>query len=419
MTLGSRRALVAFATSLATCTLVAPARAADWPMVQGTEPSSAPLVRPFGVVQVTAEGIVAEPVTGLSPALGRFEGERAAFNTISSGSSAAWGISVRRARPGLRGAVPGTEGKVSYFLLAELGTAPIARDGPTLADAFVTIGFIPGARIRLGQMRLPVMDEGVESNAQAAEWVNLSLPASALVMENPVKAGRYDGGASGFRDVGIEVFDTYQQGHAALAYALMVSNGRRGGFDTDDAKDVSGRVTASWVFSGAVRDPHRQELSIFAWGQRGERNLDGVGVTRIRSGVGVHLEKEPIRIRAELVHASGAILRGPSPSFVGQPIEVDATGRALGAYVQARVRVLERILVGLRYDVLDRSMDVPSAERVSRSLTPMLEVDVVPRLRIQATYEKRWLAAPSGSPDSKTIASTIGDRLDAQVTLIF
>src|SRR5690606_7849867 len=107
--------------------------------------------RPFGAVQVTGEGVLAAPVRGLSPALASFDGRRAAFNVVSP-DGASWGISVRRARPGLRGAIPGTGGRASYYLLAELGTAPIARDGPTLADAAITLSYVPGARIRFGQM---------------------------------------------------------------------------------------------------------------------------------------------------------------------------------------------------------------------------------------------------------------------------
>lgn len=394
------------------------AEAADWPMVQGTEPPGAPAVRPFGVVQVVAEGIAAAPVRGLSPSLRQFEGQRAAFNTISSTSDASWAIAVRRARPGVRGAMPGTDGRVSYYLVAEFGTVPIARDGPTLTDASITLSYLPGARVRVGQFRLPLMDEAVESNAVAAEWVNLSLPAAALAMENPVQGGRYVGGASGFRDVGVELFDTLHRGHVALAYALALTNGQRG-LDVDDAKDVTGRVTASWVFSGAPSDPHRQELSLFTWGQRGERTVDGLDTQRIRSGAGVHLEKDPLRIRAEFVYGSGVVLGGPSPSFVGQPLQVDRLGRAIGGYVQARLRVLERGRVGVRYDTLDRTQGDAKNERVSRSLSPMVEYDVTPRVRVQLNYEKRWLSAPAASADTKTIAATMGDRLSAQVTAIF
>lgn len=410
---------VAFAGVALALVATREARAADWPIVQGTERPDAPAVRPFGVVQGMVEGIVAEPVTGLGPRLARFENRRSAPNSVSTTDETSFGFAVRRARAGLRGAMPGTEGRLSYYVLGELGNVPIARDGPTLADAWVTIGYIPGARIRVGQFRLPLMDEGVESNALAAEWISLSAPASALVLENPVKNGRYDGGAYGFRDVGIEVFDTYRRGHLALAYAVALTNGRTAGLDRDDAKDVTARTTASWVFSGRDDDPHRQELSLFVWGQRGERDLDGLSVQRIRSGAGLLLEKEPLRVRAEIVYASGAIFNGPSPSFVGEPISVAPRARALGGYVQARVRVERHTTIGLRFDALDRAPDDAKAERVSRALAPMAEYDITPRIRLQAMYEKRWLFAPGADADTKRIASTIGDRLAAQVTVAF
>lgn len=413
-----RRVARAALAAVAVTAFAAPASAADWPMVQGTEPADAPPVRPFGFVQLTTEGMLGGPVHGLtSPALTRFNGQEPSFNRLEGGDD--WSFTVRRARPGLRGAIPGTNGRVSYFLLAELGTAAIARDGPTLTDAAVTFSYIPGARVRVGQFKLPMMDEGVEANPLAAEWVNFSLPTAALVNENPVRGGRYDGGASGFRDIGVEVFDTYRAGHLALSYALMVSNGARGIVDRDSAKDVTARTTASWVFAGTDRDPHRQELSFFAWGQRGERNLDGISAQRIRSGLGAHLEKEPLRVRAELVYATGAIAAGQVPPFPGQPLVIDPVGHALGGYVQARLRLFEKGRVGLRYEELHRRTDDARAERVFRTLAPMLEYDVVPNVRLQTSYERRWLFAPGATRDAKTIASAMGDRVAVQATVIF
>lgn len=394
------------------------ASAADWPIIQGTEvgqPES-PL-RLFGFAQVTTEWIADGRVGALeSKALAPYSGERPAFNTLEDGST--WGVVVRRARPGLRGAIPGTDRRVSYFLLAELGSAAIARDGPTLTDAAITLSYIPGARVRLGQFKLPMMDETVEANPIAAEWVNFSLPAAALVLENEVKGGRFVGNASGFRDVGAQVFDTFQWKKLALSYAVMASNGNRR-LDSDDAKDVTARTSVAWVFSGAASDPHRQELAAFAWAQRGERNVDGVDVQRTRSGAGVHLELEPIRIRAEVVHAIGALTLGPNPPFPGSPIAVAPTGRAVGGYLQARVRVLPRLRLGLRYDELHRQIEDDAALRVFRSLTPMVEYDVVPRVRLQATYEHRFIDAPHGSADARAIVASAAGRAAAQVTVVF
>lgn len=394
------------------------ASAADWPIIQGTEigqPDS-PL-RVFGFAQVTGEWNVDGRAEGLRGAsLEPFAGQRPAFNTFEGGST--WGVAVRRARPGIRGAVPGTDKRVSYFLLAELGTAAIARSGPTLADAAVTFSYVPGARLRVGQFKLPMMDETSEANPVAAEWINFSLPAAALVLENEVRDGRYVGGASGFRDVGAEVFDTFQWKKVALSYALMVSNGNRR-IDNDDAKDVTARSSVAWVFAGAPNDPHRQELAAFVWAQRGERPIEGDQVQRMRSGAGVHLEKDRVRVRAEMVYASGALALGPDPPFAGSPIAVAANGRAIGGYAQARLRVAGDVLIGARYDELHRQIEDAPALRVFRSLTPMVELDLGPRVRLQATYEHRWLTAPHGSDDARAIARAVAGRFAAQATVIF
>lgn len=387
-------------------------------MIQGTETGQpeAPL-RLFGFAQVTAEWNVdgrAENLRGES--LASFAGQRPAINTFEDGST--WGMAVRRARPGMRGAIPGTERRVSYFVLAELGTAAIARTGPTLADAAITLSYVPGARLRIGQFKLPMMDETVEANPLAAEWINFSLPAAALVLENEVRDGRYVGGASGFRDVGAEVFDTFQWKKLALSYALMVSNGNRR-IDSDDAKDVTVRSSVAWVFAGGPVDPHRQELAAFAWAQRGERSIDGLGIQRIRSGAGIHLEKDPIRLRGEVVYASGGLVLGPNPPFSGAPIAVAPTGRAVAAYVQARIRLFGKLLAGVRYDELHRQIDDAPALRVFRSITPMIEYDLVPRVRLQATYEHRWLSAPHGSDDARAIADATAGRVGVQATVVF
>lgn len=414
----SRRA-ASFAVAAAILVTATKARAADWPIIQGTEegrPERA--VVPFGFVQVTGEGMLGSEVTGLTkPPLRAHEGERPTFNALESGGT--WGFAVRRARPGLRGSLPGTDQRVSYFLLAELGTAPIARNGPALTDANITFSYVPGARVRIGQMKMPTLDEGTESNPVAAEWISFSQPGAQLVAESRVEKGAYVGGASGFRDVGVEVFDSFQWGKVALSYAAMIGNGRPNALEADGPKELAARTTFSWVFSGKRSDPHRQELSVFAWGQRGERDVDGLRVQRIRSGAGVHLEKEPFRIRAEVVHAQGALFLGPSPPFAGSPLVVSPYGRAIGGYVQARIRVLGRVLVGLRYEELHRSTENETALRISRGLSPMAEVDIGKHVRLQATYDARWLMAPHASPDAKTVAAAMGDRVSAQATVVF
>jgi len=397
------------------------AHAADWPIAMGTEEGAPdqPL-RPLGFLQVVGEGTSGARVEGLkSKALSKYEGARPTFNTVGD-SDASFGLTVRRARIGFRGSVPSTNKQVTYFLSVEAGTAAINRGSTIrLVDGAITFSMLPGARVRVGQFKLPTMDETVEANPISGELINFSNVALGLMLENKVEKGVYVGGAYAFRDVGIQVFDTFQRRNVALSYQLMVSNGRFGGTDEDNQKDVTGRVMASWVFSGKANDPHRQELSLFAWGQHGTRGYGDRRYERIREGIGVHLEREPIRLRAELVYGSGMLVLGPNPPFAGEPIAVAPDGRALGGYAQARVRLFGKLLLGLRYDELHRQLGQGPALRVLRTLTPAIEWDFTPKAKLMFNYEKRWLGAPDGSEDAQRIAETIADRVLVQATVTF
>lgn len=410
-----KRSAIALAAVLA----LAPsaARAADWPIITGTEegaPDSP--VRPFGFLQIVGEGTFGSRVGGLqSPALQRFEGRYATFNTLP-GSEATLGLSIRRARPSVRGSVPLTKKKVTYFFSTEFGKVGLTRVDPAvIADASVTFSYVPFARIRVGQFKLPLMDEVVESNPLAAEQINFTQTAVQLLAESRVENGKLTSGTYGFRDLGVAVFDSIKIGKLAVSYQLMGSQGRMGSFEDDEGKDVSGRVTTTWVFKGNAWDPHRQELSLFAWGLHGRRTQDGASGDRNRSGIGAHLELEPVRFRAELVHARGMIIAGPNPPFEGEPVVVLPHGEALGGYAQGRVKLLGHFLLGVRYEELHRWTSVPAELRIFRTLTPSLEVQITPKIRLMVNYEKRWIEAPHGSADARRIVETVGDRLIAQV----
>jgi hypothetical protein len=401
--------------------LATAAFAADWPMLQGTEPGAEPEpIRPWGFVHVLGEGIVAgPPVEGLtSEALAPFEGERAAFNRVGTGTATA-SFTIRRARLGLRGAMPKTDGRVAYLVAAELGDNAITRMDPVvLTDASVTFSYVPGARLRVGQFKLPLAEEALEMNPMAAEFVNFTAATAQLLAENPSVAGAYTGGAYAFRDVGAQVFDGFAVGGGSLSYAVMVSNGRMGAVDTDDAKDVTGRVAWAPLVWGEPGDPRREELSFFGFWQQGRRDIDGDDVNRIRRGGGAQLEKAGWHVRAEVIQASGAIESGSNPPFPGQPVQVAAEGLAIGGY--GFVHYQPGLLGGgLRYDELRRRTDSDADLRVFRTVTADLQLEITPRIRLLADYEKRWLLAPDGSEDARTIASTMGDRVSVQAGAVF
>ena len=397
------------------------ARAADWPIVTATEEGSKDTpFRFFGFAQVVGEAnVLGSRVTGLTaPKLRQYEGQWATFNTLPD-SDATWGLSVRRLRPGVRGSVPGTNQKITYIATVELGRAGVTRLTPaTPMDVGITFSYIPGARLRIGQFKLPLSDEVVEANPLASEFVNYSNVATQLLLESQVKNGVITSNAYGFRDLGVEAFESFSLGKKlSLAYAFMVSQGRMGAVDDDPEKDVSGRVTTSWVFSGKRSDAHRQELSLYVWGLHGTREYAGARAQRNRSGTGVSLELEPVRLRAEVVSAQGMVAIGGQPPFEGAQVAMAPNGRALGVVAFARVRLGGHVLLKLRYDELHRQTESAPDTRIFRTLTPALEVQVTPKMRLMLDYERRWILAPDATADAKRIVDTAGDRVMLQASV--
>lgn len=401
--------------------LVGTVLAADWLTLQGAETEAdAAAVRPWGFVQGLAEGVMfGGPVEGLeSEALAPYNGEVPAFNRVGSGA-ASWGFSVRRARAGLRGVVPGTDARVNWMIAAELGDNGLTRLEPVLlTDASVTFSLIPGARVRVGQFKLPLGEEALEMNPIAAEFINFSAPTSQLLLENPTAEGAYTGGVNGFRDVGVQVFNTFELGAGELSYAVMLSNGRMGGLDTDNTKDLTGRLYWAPVVWGPAASPLREELALYAFWQQGQRVVDGVEVPRSRRGGGVQLRHGGWMARIEGVQGVGALETGANPPFPGQPVTVVADGRAVGGTAFAH---FERGLVGggLRYDTLWRDTTHAEALRVFHTVTADVQLELSPRARVMVDYERRLLLAPHGSADAQTLGAALGDRVAGQVVVVF
>ena len=416
-----KRPLVALVALVAFAGATKPALAADWPIITATEEGvkETPF-RFFGFAQIVGEAnVLGDRVYGLTaPRLKPYEGQWATFNTLQD-SQATWGLSARRLRPGVRGSVPGTDQRITYIATVELGRAGVTRLTPaTVMDVGVTFSYVPGMKLRIGQFKLPLSEEAVEANPLASEFVNYSNVTSQLLLENRVEGGKVTSNAYGFRDLGVEAFESFMLGKKmSLAYAAMVSQGRMGALDDDVEKDVSGRVTASWVFSGKRTDPHREELSLYFWGLHGSRGYEGLRHQRIRSGAGLSLELEPVRLRAELTSAKGMIFLGQQPPFAGADAAVAPSGSALGFVAFGRVRIAKYLLVKLRYDELHRQTESDPETRVFRTLTPALEAQITPKMRLMLDYERRWIVAPDGTADAKRIVDTAGDRVLLQASL--
>lgn len=397
------------------------AEAANWQAILATEVGRKDEALSLGgFVQGYSEQIFAGRVNGLTtPSLTRFNGRYAAFNTNGE-SEAKTTFAIRRARPLLRGAVPGTEQRINYFLGVEFGKVGLTREQfAAIADASLSFHYIPGVRIRVGQFKLPLVDESLESNPQVAGFNNFSNPLQQLMLESHIVNGEFVGGAYGFRDLGVQLFDWFRFGPVELSYAVVGSQGRSNGLDVDDYKDVSGRVQASLVFDGADNDIHRQEISVFGWAQHGKRRSIAGAKDRVRAGGGLHVELRPFRFRAELIYAEGMLILGSNPAFLGEPVAVSPDGKALGYYTQVSLQALSWLVLHGRFDDTYRQFNDPAAQRIFRTLTPGVEFIPHAKVRLMANADFRWLLAPGANADAKRIASGIGPRLTVQATVIF
>jgi hypothetical protein len=380
-------------------------------------------VKVFGFVQPEIAGNTGGPATGLTGTpLEAFEGVRPLYNRSGQGALT---FGVRRARLAARGALPGSDNRVNYFMMAEFGVLGLTRDAPVvLTDASVTLSYVPGARLRVGQFKLPVMEEVYGSVPAVHPFTNFSTTLVRLLLEHPIRGTDYAGGADGFRDVGAMVFDGFQTERWAGSYAVMVSNGSGiNRLDDDASKDVSGRVEVARVLGGERADMWRKEVRVGGWGSYGRRGVDEARVDRLRVGGFAHAELGRAWTLVEVAGGEGALDLGAQPPFPGQPIRVAAEGGAWGVVAQAGVRLPydEKGRVGLqaRFERYEQLRSVAADHRIFVNATGAVEVSPARNLRFILDYELRTLRAPSGSDAARALAANFGDRVTLQTTARF
>ena len=187
-----------------------------WAMVYGTEkPQQRPTALLFGVVQPGYSYIQASPP--------------GATNVTGMGK-----FGFYRLRPGIRGSLGPN---IDYFFLAEFadnaanpdlgGINPSAR----VMDGNVTLNYIPGVHIQVGQMLVPFGEEGATA-AGVLPWINYS-PATYNIdfnqfattpMSNGIAApngGLFTAG----REMGVMAFNQFVHGPMAVDYAVGYFNG--------------------------------------------------------------------------------------------------------------------------------------------------------------------------------------------------
>lgn len=423
---------------------------ANWLMLQGTEaPGAAARAKVWGFIQPQYTATDDTPL-----AVGPWAGQRAIFNQIGPDLDTADSFNIQRARIGVRGTGFPLDSKVSYFFLAEAGNNGITNQGGSsvkISDASVTFNHIKGARIRVGQFKTPGAEEGLQA-IHVFDFINFTTVTNQLLLERyfdgdgsaPAAAGatsqasanRPNGPVGAFRDIGIQVFDSFNFNGWDTSYAAMVGNGNgitRG--DNDSDKDIHLYLSTEKVFGG--KGPRRQGWKLFAWYQDGERTLTGTTggagtYDRTRWGLGTTFRKGRWSGAAEYIRADGMIFNGTdggaTPGALNNAgtavasFNVATTGEADGWYAQVGYKVLPKLQLDLRYDVLNRVTNGPAAaERKFETLTVGGQYFLNKKSRVLVNYEFRDAEAPNlpGGAGPNRILSGLDDRLAAQILVIF
>lgn len=340
-------------------TFIGSASAVNWLQLQGVTAEPYPLV--WGFLQPS---FIRTAGTELST--GPWQGQQALNNVIQPDLSSSQVFQVQRTRVGIRGAVADSD-KISYFLLAEYGNNGITQPGGgsgkvTLTDATVTFAHIKGAKIRVGQMKIP-MSEEVYQGIMAFNYINFTNMANQQLIERPfwtdgnapcmIKTNpmgapapqlsdplylqfcngdsqtQFRSAAVAARDTGILVFDSFLSGGWEHSYGVMIGQGGANKDDRDDHLDRTLYIASEKIFSGVKI--FRQGLKLYAWHTAGKRtiydsatlNAGGTSLEaaereydRKLTGVGGTYFDGTYRFWAEYIKADGMIFNGSTGGAV-------------------------------------------------------------------------------------------------------
>jgi hypothetical protein len=423
-----------------------PVYAANWLMLQGTEPAgTAARARLWGFIQPTYESDTSDP-----NAAGQFVPPKLIPPNLTTQKA----FNLRRARIGVRGTALPLDSNVNYFLLAELGNNGItAKQGSSVkaTDASVTFNHLPGARIRTGLFKYPGAEEGLQA-IHVFDYINFTEITNGVLLErfpNATFAGNvppqtippatpfnaFDRPVGAFRDVGVQVFDAFTSGDWETSYAVMMGNGNGLQFsDVNNDKDIYLYLSTEKVYGG--KGPRREGLKFFVWSQSGKRTFDGNNdgtpeeYDRDRNGFGAKYLKKPWRVTTEFINAEGVIWVGPDkPSFgflppaVGNPnhtsngLKAEADGWYIegGWYIPGTKWELD-----LRYDEMDR-LKGAQAEHTFEKITYGAQYHVNRKTRITINVEDRDFKANNFASGAGPNANLDGvdTRYSIQATMIF
>lgn len=412
------------------------AHAANWLDLFGNEPHDAPIFRPFGLLQPTYTHYDAEPVSGLTGPGLPYDGQYQFANLVGPDLDGHSRLQFNRARIGARGVLRPLSDRINYFLMLEAGrNAMTAERDLMLSDASLSFNFIPGARVRAGLFKQPFGEESQVAIGPAYPYVYFSHTTQNLLVEQHVQASTLPGsipdglakatptgGCSCFHDWGVQVYDSFRRDAWELSYALMWSNGQQIDdllIDHDGNKDLTVHLRASHVFGGD--GPNRQDASVYAWRQQGDRRFGSSDHERLREGVGFKVQRGPLRASGEYIRGEGMILAGPFPAFANAPhyaIGLDEAAR--GWYLEGGWRLHPKWAVDLRHERFDMFTHTPANAREITVWTLGLQhfIDKQTRLTLNYEWREQGIPYPSAIPvPLRAMATNLADNFADRVSL--
>lgn len=417
------------ASAILTCN---PLMAANWLMLQGTEASSsAGRAKLWGFVQAQYQHDLSDPfVTGAGAEL--YNPPKLIGPDLDDQSQ----FNINRARIGVRGANFPLDSKTNYFLLAEFGNNGITHGGGSFAhitDASITLNHIPHARLRLGLFKTPGGEEALQA-IHVADYINFSSVTNQLMLERFPNANdsnkgpsttpdaslnQYSNPVGAFRDIGVQVFDTFKQNDWEHTYAAMIGNGNGLELgDVDNNKDVYLYWSSEKVFGG--KGGRRAGWKTYAWTQNGKRtNAYDTSQTqsRKRYGIGTKYVQKPFRLSAEYMQGEGMIFQGPNrPTHAFNDLE------ASGWYVEGGWYIPNsNFELDLRYDSYVRDENHPTSaqgdESTFNTLTIGTQYHFNKKTRIGLEYSIRDFKSDTTAVNNHL--EGVDGRIAIQVTAIY
>ena len=442
-----------------------PVHAANWLMIQGTEPAgSTDRANVWGFIQPTYQ-----TVDGTKLPTGAWSGQDSQFNTHQPDLSSNSTFQLQRARIGVRGVGFPLDSNVNYFILTEFGNNGITDTGggagsARLTDATVTLNHIPGARIRVGQMKIP-MSEEVFQGVGTFNYINFTNIANQQLTERPFwtdgntacnlttssdnylkfcngdSQTQFSSSSVAVRDTGIQIFDAFKMNDWEHSYAVLVGKGGIAKDDRDNDLDTTVYLSSEWILGG--EGPRRNGLKLYAWNTSGKRtiydsatlNAGAASLTaaerkydRKLTGVGTTYLQDKYRIWAEYIKADGMIFNGSTGGAVPGAVnnagtavsqfQLSTLGEGDGWYVDLGYKITPNIELDYRYDIYNRVTNLTAAdERTYATSTFGMQYFFNKQTRLILNYEVRTLEAPgqAATAAANVIGESMDDRISAQI----